>query len=1121
MRRLLPVLLLSACLDTSLPGTPPPPGAGIVQGTVVWVEPGQGTVRPATGATLELLGVGVRSSATGETATFSLTPVDSSTSPLLIRFDADGDGLQERQRVIDLAPLAAGRGKTITLGQVTVGNNGFVRGTIRRADVSGRTGHAGTAIVIPETPYFTYTGDDGSFLFDDLPQGLLRLATFREGYSSVSEQVDIGAGTVVELAPRTISRLTGPRVAKVQGRVLLPDGTPADTVAVQLSSGASTTTSSAGTYEFSDVPYGVFSVAFSKQGFLTAQLVKVVFSAPTVQLRDLTLAPGVSTTPMVEPPLPPYDGGLEVDAGFDGGGDAGLDAGFDGGGDAGLDAGFDGGDAGLDAGFDGGSDAGLDAGVDGGDPDAGSLPVARVQAPASVTPGASFTLNAQTSTGDSLSFLWQQLTGPTVTFPNVDPSALGSPTLTAPAMASLLRFRLRVRDASGQESLPVTVTVPVGFPPTPRITPASVPAQIGGQRLILSGASSTDPGSTGITRYEWTVSPPNVGLTVTEFGSTLQLDMPPSVPTPIVVNVQLHVTNGVTIRSTSPASVSFSLTTGTAPQWFVDAGLSQGVSGGAVVTLRGAAFAPATASFTYRWSPDREPDSGVADFILTNPTAPETTFVAPEVVGATPRIIVFTLTATDTSGSLTPSVQSAQTIVQVNDRKPPRVVGTSISNGFGPITWAYVEFDEPVGQGQVQVNVISGSPQPNFADGVVSGTRIYSIYRPPLSPGFPYTLTYVTGTPQMPGAGVADLNGNFAAPYSQSFVTQASWSPAFESVGTSMAEPRPGLTVRQGATPFSVEVFAFARNDVGSWFFRPVDPFGCGAAPCQLLTDSAAPAVMLSGPVQRGHKGVLWNDRPVALLQAADVQGTPGVLFNYTSTGWVALPPPPSTVFSDGTTLASVGFDAGTVTYVTFDGGAWLPASVIATNATDYATTAGSTPFAYGSMVSGGVPMVVLKQSQNSNHSTVTNTPPWTAPSLGFLGSAVEARVTSIPESPNQNLTQWLSATGNLTLRSGNGNVNVAAANVSSFDSLPTSRMYLVALVTAGQLELRYLGNGLTLPRVAGVTRDGGAGFSLNADPSCEAARPELATDPWWRVYVTWQERCGSGPWRVYIRALE
>jgi hypothetical protein len=214
-----------------------------------------------------------------------------------------------------------------------------------------------------------------------------------------------------------------------------------------------------------------------------------------------------------------------------------------------------------------------------------------------------------------------------------------------------------------------------------------------------------------------------------------------------------------------------------------------------------------------------------------------------------------------------------------------------------------------------------------------------------------------------------------------------------------------------------------------------------------------------------------------------------------------------------------VAFDAGSVAHVVFDGGAWVVSSLITTNLTEYATDATATPFAYGNHLASGPQSVVLKSSRNTNHFISTNNTPWQSPQL--MGPAVDARMTGFSNAPTVLYSLWLSSNGDLQIRTSNGNVNTAATSVSSFDAIDNPAIFMVALVINGQLELRSLGNGLTLPRVAGVSRAGMPGFSLNNDPSCEAARPELATTEQFQLVVTWQERCAGGPWRVYVRALE
>jgi hypothetical protein len=54
----------------------------------------------------------------------------------------------------------------------------------------------------------------------------------------------------------------------------------------------------------------------------------------------------------------------------------------------------------------------------------------------------------------------------------------------------------------------------------------------------------------------------------------------------------------------------------------------------------------------------------------------------------------------------------------------------------------------------------------------------------------------------------------------------------------------------------------------------------------------------------------------------------------------------------------------------------------------------------------------------------------------------------------------------------------------------------------------------------AGPLRMGMPSNVLNNDPMCFADRPEIVAFDG-RFAVAWQERCGAGPWKVYLRIAE
>ena len=54
-----------------------------------------------------------------------------------------------------------------------------MHGKVLRSDVSTVSGHAGTLAFVPEGPFTALSSDDGSYVFDEMPEGVLRIAFFR------------------------------------------------------------------------------------------------------------------------------------------------------------------------------------------------------------------------------------------------------------------------------------------------------------------------------------------------------------------------------------------------------------------------------------------------------------------------------------------------------------------------------------------------------------------------------------------------------------------------------------------------------------------------------------------------------------------------------------------------------------------------------------------------------------------------------------------------------------------------------------------------------------------------------------------------------------------------------
>ena len=118
--------------------------------------------------------------------------------------------------------------------------------------------------------------------------------------------------------------------------------------------------------------------------------------------------------------------------------------------------------------------------------------------------------------GDPVSYFWEQIAGPPVSFA---PATLQQITVTAPSASDTLTFRVTVNDGTGEPNSTDTaeVSFAVNRPPVIVIssTPSAGPA---GTFVTLSGNGTTDPDDGGLT-YAWTELPPAKGGLVTLSGA--------------------------------------------------------------------------------------------------------------------------------------------------------------------------------------------------------------------------------------------------------------------------------------------------------------------------------------------------------------------------------------------------------------------------------------------------------------------------------------------------------------------------------------------------------------------------------------------------------------------------
>lgn len=319
------VIAFSSCFDLQLPPQPGVGAPGVITGRVVWQRPGRITAEGASGASIFLLGSNVAVATNGD-GRFVLDGVTRSEGTLLIRFDADRDGLAERQRTFSLVEIGAARGRTISLGDVSMSQPALVEGAVLRGDVLDGRGHGGTPVFIPGLPLATFTTADATFALEGVVEGPVQLAAVRAGYEAwLSSPIEVRGGEALRLTPATLVPTRAAMSGVLRGRVVSLDGVGLSGVTVRAGS-ASTQSDADGAWRFTALPVDRYDVLFTANGRLPAALFNVLVAGPDeLVMPDVVLGEGLSgTTPVLVSQI-----AMESDAGTTDAGttDAGTDAG--------------------------------------------------------------------------------------------------------------------------------------------------------------------------------------------------------------------------------------------------------------------------------------------------------------------------------------------------------------------------------------------------------------------------------------------------------------------------------------------------------------------------------------------------------------------------------------------------------------------------------------------------------------------------------------------------------------------------------------------------------------------------------------------------------------------------
>jgi hypothetical protein len=1171
MLRRLPVVAsftLVACLNLEVPPAVPK-GPGTVQGRVVFAKPGQAAFVPATGTRIRFSSASLELVVDDAEGRFTINGLADAAGDVRFAFDADGDGRPDLQKALSLSAVGAGPGRDIALGDVVLGRNARVVGRARLAPSSERpSGHAGTTVFVPSSPYSTFTADDGSYVLDELPEGTYPVAFHRPGHAPDSAVITIGAGQ--ELRLRDVLLRTVPangELATVTGSVIVLTGS-GDGVTVTVAGSGLERSGSTGAdarFQLEGLAPGLHSFVYSKPGWVSALIENVLLVAGSNRVSTVTLHPGPSRPVSLDGGPPRFDGGSGAAGGSAGGMTAGGSAGgmtaggsaggmTAGGSAGGMTAGGSaggmtaGGSAGgMTAGGSaggmaaGGSAGGMTAGGSAGGMTAGGSALRAVVTPSTLfaAPDASVQLSGAASTGAMpLIYRWTQDGGPGVTLSANDSSSAAMPTFRAPGPGAVLRFALTVEDPSGARSSPALATVSIARPPVAVVTgtDGGLTVALSAAPFSLSGAGSFDRDALVLTARWFQVGGP-----AGAFAPDNALDTvftPPAVTQDTLVTVALEVTNSVGLVSPA-ATRSFNVRPGSAFAWTLDAGPTQVVNvpdTGALVTLNGSVQSSiAGATFDAAWTQLAGPSVSLS--FPTSPFAPQ--FLMPVFSGADQQLL-FRMTVTSTSG-LSPTSQQADTVVVVRDRVRPRLVSTDVDDGFGGRLSTTLVFSEPVAalppnSQNINISVRASSSLRT------EGTRVYVVNYPPLAENTPYTLNV--------GTALTDVAGNALLPVTSiQFVARQEWSPLFESASASTLEPRPAIMVLTAdAEPVSQVQLIGRRLNASSpavWALQRFDPFdkSCAndAGVCT-VTDAPTPAVSLNptSPVPPLHKGFQSNGFAATLVQLKDFQGTPETLY-LLADGGVFQPSPPGVMFGDGTSLYSTYVDATGLRMVQLDPltNTWTRNDELVNgNTTLYSNDATSVPLAVGffELDSPSARRIVFARSSRTNVATPysrTAVGAWTNPAPIYSQVLSIRAVRSddiVPGFPGiEVLGAGTSQSTPLYTRSSftgfSGSIEASAWSIypsaSTFDLAHLNSVVYVAFVANDDLLLRscvYFGGVSSCPSY--TTYLGPSGLqALDANPACSPAHPELSVVRNGLV-LTWQERCGGGPWKVYARAL-
>lgn len=271
-----------------------------------------------------------------------------------------------------------------------------------------------------------------------------------------------------------------------------------------------------------------------------------------------------------------------------------------------------------------------------------------------VAGGSSVTLDAsgsQDGDGDTLTFAWSQVSGPSVTLSN---ASTAQPTFTAPPRTSgdqTLVFEVAVSDGIDTQTGQVTITVPANIAPVS--VPGAAQTVAGGSSVTLDGSASSDAENDPLT-FAWTqLSGPAVTLSGANT-ATPTFTAPPKSAADQSLAFQLVVSDGIGASAPEVALVTVAANLGAT----ANAGSDVAASGGSTVTLDASGSTDGDGdALTFSWTQVSGPTVTLAG---ANTSAP--TFTAP--LATTAQTLVFEVSVGDGVGA--PSTDTVTVTVAPN-----------------------------------------------------------------------------------------------------------------------------------------------------------------------------------------------------------------------------------------------------------------------------------------------------------------------------------------------------------------------------------------------------------------------------------------------------------------------